>query len=138
MISLGASPYFLATSLLAVVSQRLMRTLSTEHRVLLDLTLAPHTFDEVRPWLQPDEGEFVYAANNCGNQDEGYAGLTGLFEVLMVTPAVRKLISDNRPASEIARCAVDEGMLEFRRAALIKVAQGTTSFDEMQRVVPNG
>jgi general secretion pathway protein E len=137
MISLGATPYFLATSLVAVVSQRLMRTLSPEKRVPLDLSLAPHTFDEVRTWLQPDEGYTVYAANRHGNQDEGYSGLTGLFEVLMVSPAIRKLISDGRPASEIARCAVNEGMVDFRRSALIKVAQGLTSFDEMQRVVPN-
>ncbi|MGE3775945.1 MAG: GspE/PulE family protein [Pirellulaceae bacterium] len=137
MISLGATPYFLATSLLAVISQRLMRTLSAETRVPLNLSLAPHTFDEVRCWLQPEEGPTVYAANDHGNPDEGYKGLTGLFEVLMVTPAIRRLISDGRPASEIARCAVDDGMVDFRRAGLIKVAQGITSFDEMQRVVPN-
>jgi type II secretory ATPase GspE/PulE/Tfp pilus assembly ATPase PilB-like protein len=137
MISLGASPYFLATSLLAVVSQRLFRVLSPEHKVPVDLSLAPHTFDEVRVWLPPDVGQTVFAANNRGNQDEGYIGLTGLFEVMVVSPSLRKLINDGRPASEIARCAVDEGMVDFRRAALVKVAQGITSFDEMQRMLPN-
>jgi type II secretory ATPase GspE/PulE/Tfp pilus assembly ATPase PilB-like protein len=137
MIGLGATPFFLATSLLAVISQRLLRVLDPATRVPLDLSMAPHTFDEVRAWLQPDEAVTVYAANKNGTVDEGYAGLTGLYEVMMVSPPVRKLISDGRPASEIARCAVDEGMIDFRRAALIKVAQGITSFDEMQRVVPN-
>jgi type II secretory ATPase GspE/PulE/Tfp pilus assembly ATPase PilB-like protein len=137
LICLGATPYFLATSLLAIVSQRLMRTISVESRVPINLSMAPQTFEEVRPWLQPDQGQTVYAANSDGNQDAGYDGLTGLFEVLIVSPAIRKLIAEGRHPTEIARCAVDEGMLEFRRAALIKVAQGLTSFDEMRRAVPN-
>jgi type II secretory ATPase GspE/PulE/Tfp pilus assembly ATPase PilB-like protein len=50
---------------------------------------------------------------------------------------LRKYISDGRTATDIARRAMEEGMIDFRRAALIKVAQGITSFDEMQRTLPN-
>jgi type II secretory ATPase GspE/PulE/Tfp pilus assembly ATPase PilB-like protein len=134
---LGAPPYFLATSLIAVIGQRLMRTLSPQAKVPLNLSLAPHTFDEVRQWLPPDQSCTVYAANSHGEPDEGYVGLTGLFEIMMVSPTLRKFISDGRTATDIARRAMEEGMIDFRRAALIKVAQGITSFDEMQRTLPN-
>ena len=137
MSCFGAPPYFLATSLIAIIGQRLMRTLSPEARVPLNLSLAPHTFDEVREYLPQDHVCTVYAANSHGELDEGYVGLSGLFEIMMVSPTLRKFISEGRPASDIARRAMEEGMIDFRRAALIKVAQGITSFDEMQRTLPN-
>lgn len=138
LISLGVSAYFVCTSLLGVIGQRLMRTLDPATRVKMDLTDAPRTFEEVRPWLGPDEGKVIYAAASDQNGAEGYAGRTGVFELLLPTPNVRRMIRDGQPSSAVAQKAIDEGMLDFRRAALIKVAKGLTSFDEMLRVVPTG
>ena len=56
MLSLGVSSYFLATSLLAVIGQRLVRTLDPETRVSIDLSHAPRTFEEVRPWMKGGRG----------------------------------------------------------------------------------
>jgi type II secretory ATPase GspE/PulE/Tfp pilus assembly ATPase PilB-like protein len=130
--------HFLSTCLLGVVSQRLVRTLDPQTRKSFDLTDAPHTFDEVRKYLAPDEGHKLYVPGPAeSNQMTGYSGRTGVFEVLKVSREIRNLISDGRPPREIRDRAIAEGMLEFRKAALIKVAQGLTTTEEVFRVVPS-
>src|SRR5258706_14246986 len=62
MRGLGVHPHFLSTSLRGVLAQRLVRTLCPKCRFTSDLADAPHTFDEIRPWLAPDEGRASYAA----------------------------------------------------------------------------
>lgn len=136
MLSLNVPPYFLCTSLLAVISQRLVRTLHPEKRIRVNLTHAPQTFDEVRRYLRGDEGNYVYAAD-ATHGDEGYVDLTGLFEVMPMSPAIRTMVSQIAPANVIHQRALDEGMIDFRRAALLKVAKGVTSFEELQRVLPS-
>jgi hypothetical protein len=59
-----------------------------------------------------------------------------VFEVMPVSRAIRDLISDGAPTRDIRTTAVREGMLEFRQAALLKVARGETSTEEMFRVIP--
>ena len=136
MLGMGVHPHFLCSSLLGVIGQRLVRTLNPETRVRLDLSHAPQTFAEVQPWLEPGEGGAVYAAADGAGADEGFQGRCGIYELLNMSPALADLIAAGRPSSEISRKAVEEGMLDFRRASLIKVAQGATSFDEVLRVVP--
>jgi general secretion pathway protein E len=138
LLSLGTSPYFVFSSLLGVIGQRLMRTLNPQSRVPIDLSDAPRTFEEVEQWLQPGEGKIVYSAAPDGNRSDGYSGRTGTFEVLSVTPAIRQAVEQQAQTSIVAQRAIEEGMIDFRRSALIKVAQGITSFDEMFRVVPTG
>jgi type II secretory ATPase GspE/PulE/Tfp pilus assembly ATPase PilB-like protein len=60
-----------------------------------------------------------------------------VFEVMPVSRAVRDLVSDGAPTRDVRRAAVQEGMLEFRQAALLKVARGETSSEEMFRVIPS-
>ena len=135
--SLGVHNHFLGASLRGVVSQRLLRTLCAQCKTTFDVTDAPHTFDAVRPMLGSGEGNALYAARGCGAcNGTGYAGRTGVFEVMPVGRTVRDLISDGAPTRDIRTAAVREGMLEFRQAALLKVARGETSTEEMFRVIP--
>lgn len=135
--SLGVHNHFLGASLRGVISQRLLRTLCTSCRTSFDLSDAPHTFDDVRPMLKGDEGRTLFAPHGCGAcNGTGYAARTGVFEVMPVSRAIRDLISDGAPTRDIRQKAVNEGMLEFRQAALLKVAQGRTSTEEMFRVIP--
>ena len=135
--SLGVHNHFLGASLRGVISQRLLRTLCTSCRTTFDLSDAPHTFDAVRPLLGPNEGRSLHAARGCpACSHTGYAGRTGVFEVMPVTRAIRDLIADGAPTRDIRTTAVREGMLEFRQAALLKVARGETSTEEMFRVIP--
>ncbi|HUB25117.1 MAG TPA: GspE/PulE family protein, partial [Tepidisphaeraceae bacterium] len=128
MLSLGIHPHFLSTSLRGIVSQRLVRTLCPDCKSSFDLSDAPHTFDEIRQWLAPGEGTKLYASRGCPKcQQTGYCGRTGIFEVMPITQTLRGLIAEGRPSREIRAAAIKDKMLEFRQAALLKVAKGITS-----------
>lgn len=135
--NLGAHPHFLAASLRGVVAQRLVRTLCPDCRTSFDLSDAPYTFEEIRPLLGAEEGRQLFSAAGCPTCGmTGYADRTGVFEVMPVTGAIRDLIAYARPARELRDKAVEEGMIQFRQAALLKVARGQTSIEEVFRVIP--
>lgn len=137
MRAFGVPNHFLAASLRGVVSQRLVRTLDPESRVAFDLTDAPHTFDDVRHLLGPDEGRMLYAhVPTEKNHMTGYTGRTGVFEVMPSTKSLRMLIADGSPVEAIRQQARADGMLPFRHAALLCVARGVTSAEELFRVIP--
>lgn len=137
LLGLGVPASFLAGSLLGVVAQRLVRTLCPACKTPFDLTYAPHTFDEVRPWLEPAQGEVIYAARGCPKcHRTGYTGRSGVFEVLPISRHLRQLILEGRPTRDLRQQAVEDGMIELRQAALLKVAQGDTNAEEVVRVVP--
>ena len=54
-----------------------------------------------------------------------------------VTPALRQLIADGAATAEIRKAALDQGMIEFRQSALLKVARGLTTTEEVFRVIPS-
>jgi type II secretory ATPase GspE/PulE/Tfp pilus assembly ATPase PilB-like protein len=137
MLSLGVHPHFLSSSLRGVVAQQLIRTLCPTCKMSFDLSMAPHTFDEVRPWLDPGEGTMLYAAKGCREcHMAGYSGRTGAFEVLPISRELRRLIFEKAPTQVIRKKAMEEGMIEFKQSALLKVAKGLTSAEEVLRVVP--
>ncbi len=137
MRSLGNHPHFLATSLRGVIAQRLVRTLCSKCRIPFDISDAPHVFEEVRSLLHGDEGKTLYASAGCPACNmTGYAGRTGVYELMPIDPAIRDLIAANEPAAAIHTKAVEHGMLDFRRSALLKVARGITSTEEVFRIIP--
>ncbi|HWB12494.1 MAG TPA: GspE/PulE family protein [Pirellulales bacterium] len=136
LLGLGIHPHFVSSSLLGVISQRLVRTLSSYNRMPLDLAHAPQTFEEVRQWLEPNIEPKAYAAVRGADGEEIYVGRTAVFELLSLTPSLRQMIADGRPFGELAEKALEGGMIDFRRASLLKVAQGVTTFDEVLRVIP--
>ncbi|MFO0809621.1 MAG: GspE/PulE family protein [Gemmataceae bacterium] len=137
MLHLGVHPHFLASSLLGVVTQRLIRTLCPKCRVLFTATDGPDVFGDVRSLFAPGEGYRYYGPRGCADcRNTGYVSRTGVFEVLKVTPAIRQLIVDRAPTQAIQQKARDEGLVECRRSAILKVASGATSFDEIIRTIP--
>jgi type II secretory ATPase GspE/PulE/Tfp pilus assembly ATPase PilB-like protein len=138
MLALGVHPHFLSSSLLGVLAQRLIRTLCPRCKMSFDIADAPQTFEEVRKWLEPGEGKVLFGPKGCQEcRMLGYSGRTGLFEVLSVSRGTRKLILEKQPTQVIRQKAIEEGMLEFRHAALLKVARGETSIEEVFRVIPS-
>ena len=138
MRAYGIPPHFLSTSLRGVVSQRLVRTLDMETRQEMDLDDAGGTFDDIRHLLKPGQGGKLYMPGPAPqNQMTGYAGRAGVFEVMGITQDVRNLIAAGEPARRIHRQAVEDGMLEFRQSALMKVATGLTTTEEVFRVIPS-
>jgi type II secretory ATPase GspE/PulE/Tfp pilus assembly ATPase PilB-like protein len=138
MLSLGAHPHFLSNSLLGVIAQRLVRTLCSKCKESFEVGDAPGMFDEVRTHLEPGQGTQLFNAKGCSDCFQtGYAGRTGVFEVLRVTRELKRLIADGRPTRELRLKALEQGLLDLRRAALLKVARGETNAEEILRTIPS-
>ena len=94
-------------------------------------------FTSVKRWMDPDAGVTLYGPQGCpACYMTGFSGRTGLFEVLTMTAGVRQLMEAGASTSAIRKQSVEEGAMEFRHAALLKVAEGRTSLEEITRVVP--
>lgn len=137
MLNLDVHPHFLSTSIVGVVAQRLVRVLDPETKVSFDLSEAPYTFEEVKPWLEPGQGEAMFGPGpSTPRSPDGYIGRTGVFEAMPISTAIRRMINESASARDIEEQAVKEGMLEFRRSSLLKMAHGVTSTEEILRAVP--
>ena len=135
----GVNLHFLGHTLLGVVAQRLVCKLCPHCRVPFPLPAdAPHPFEEVRPWLGPEEGRALFAAHGCpACLNNGYSERTGVFELLPMSQTVRQLILEGQPQPVLREQARREGMIELRQAALLKVAHGETTAEEVIREVPS-
>jgi type II secretory ATPase GspE/PulE/Tfp pilus assembly ATPase PilB-like protein len=79
----------------------------------------------------------MFAPHGCdGCLRQGYASREGVFEVMAMSQELRRLIAADAPAREIHQQAVNEGMVELRQSALLHVARGVTSIEEIFRAVP--
>lgn len=137
MLAFGVNPYFLSNCLLGIVAQRLIRELSPDSRQMFDVSHSPETFKEISSFLEPGEGNVIYGPDeNDANSQHGYVGQSGLFEILMIDRKIKELVAAGAGASEIHEAAKAKGMLDFSRAALLKVAKGQTGVEEMSRVIP--
>lgn len=136
MLALEANPFFLSNCLLGVVSQRLVRTLCPHCREAYDLSSSPITFEEVQQHLEPGQGSAIYGPGGCDECDHvGYNGRTGLFEMMPITRDLRRMIADSAGTRELQQAAARGGMIDLRHGALLKVAQGVTSTEEILRDV---
>jgi type II secretory ATPase GspE/PulE/Tfp pilus assembly ATPase PilB-like protein len=137
MLVLGSQPYFLSSCLLGVVAQRLVRTLCQKCRVAYDISEAPQTFEKIASLLEPGEGKVIYGPTGCEEcLQTGYAGRTGLFEVMTLNQEIRRMVAQARTSEDIEQEAIRHGMIEFHRGALLRVARGITSAEEILRDVP--
>jgi type II secretory ATPase GspE/PulE/Tfp pilus assembly ATPase PilB-like protein len=137
LLNLGVHPHHLAASLLGVIAQRLVRTLNNDTRVSYDMTAMPHMFDEVQRYLESGQGQLIYGPGPPNAKSMPYTGRTGVFEVMAISPTMRRLIADQKPVHEIRRQATAEGMIGVRQAAMLAVARGQTSVEEVFRVIPS-
>ena len=132
MLDLGAEPYLVASSLLGVLAQRLVRRVCPACR----RPFTP-TADELRRW---DAGEAVAGkqlsrGEGCGAcLDSGYRERLGIFELLTISEPIREMILHRQKASTIKARAVEEGMTTLRGAGIAKAIEGHTTMDEVARV----
>lgn len=137
MLALGTQPYFLSSCLLGVVAQRLVRTLCPECRMEFDVSEAPEIFDAVRDLLEEGQGGTLAGPGGCeACQYQGYSGRTGVFEIMLLNQELRKLLANGASTNEVEAAAIRNGMVEFKRGAMLKVAAGVTSTEEILRDVP--
>ena len=129
MIVLGIQPQFLASGLLGVVTQRLIRKLCPHCKVALQ----PDEFFDVHT----SHNEQMYIPAGCPECfNTGYTGRIAVGEVLRVTREVERMIRSGASMYHIHKRAVEEGMIDLRADAQQKLDIGLTSPDEILRAIP--
>jgi len=139
LLELGVDPFVLASTLVGVLAQRLVRTVCGGCRVETFLTseqLGLLGVDVQQLRAQGIQQELMVAfGEGCVQcRSTGLLGRTGLFEVLEVDDKIRKLITAKAGSSEILKQARRDGLMTLREAAVKKLAKGLTSFEEVLRV----
>lgn len=128
---MGIEPYLIADATIGVIAQRLVRRLCPDCK---KKKLA--NADELEMLLKdPDEEVTIYEPCGCPKCDgTGFRGRIGVYEIMEVTPQLKKVISKKGDADEIKELALKEGMKTLRMSATEYVLDGTTSVQEMMRV----
>jgi general secretion pathway protein E len=134
LLEMGVEDYLLASSLLGVMAQRLVRTLCRQCRRPVEMAVPSHANGH----SNGDSGAptAVYEAKGCDDCTmTGYRGRNGIFELLMVNEGVRQLILKRSSADLIKNYAVSQqGMRTLREDGWRKVREGSTSVSEVLRV----
>ncbi|MCJ7827941.1 Flp pilus assembly complex ATPase component TadA, partial [Patescibacteria group bacterium] len=138
MLDLNAEPFLLASAINCIIGQRVCRRVckdckegyqpSDEEISLIKSILGSLYDDSKKVTLQKGKGCAV-----CNNT--GYLERVGIYEVLAVTEKVGRLILERKPANEIQKVAVEEGMIAMAQDGFLKVIEGITSLEEVKRVV---
>jgi len=116
LADMGIEPYLLASSLLGVLAQRLVRSLCMSCRARGD---------------EPGR----YRAVGCERcRHTGYQGRRGIYELLLVDAALQEMIHARRPDAELLLCARSAGMLTLREDAQRWLESGVTTLEEVMRV----
>ncbi|MDA8433526.1 MAG: type II secretion system ATPase GspE [Nitrospiraceae bacterium] len=138
LIDMGVEPFLVASSLMAVLAQRLVRTICPHCRESYAASETERSyFANTR--LAPKAGAFsLYRGRGCEKcQGKGYLGRTGIFETLIVTDPVRQMISDRIDSQSVKSAAVAQGMKTLRADGFEKALKGITTVEEVLRVTQN-
>jgi general secretion pathway protein E len=129
LMDMGVEPFLLASSLLGVMAQRLVRRLCPD-------CVEKRPSDARERKMLGDGAEFIYTTAGCPTcKNTGYQSRTGVFELFTIDDNVRKLIHDQVGEHEIRRHISEEmGALNLRQAGIKLVAAGITSLEEALRV----
>jgi type IV pilus assembly protein PilB len=132
LIDMNVEPFLVAASLNLVLAQRLVRKVCPKCKKRVDVH--PEALRELGiPATEAQHIKF-FEGDGCSNcNDTGYAGRHGVFEVMPISPAIRRMILDRASAEIIRKQAVAEGMLTLRQDALLKLKTGITTVEEVLR-----
>ncbi|HXU34707.1 MAG TPA: ATPase, T2SS/T4P/T4SS family, partial [Thermoanaerobaculia bacterium] len=133
LIDLGVERFLISSTLIGTMAQRLLRRICPHCGV--ERHLSPDEVTTLRLTVPPGKRVKVKEGAGCHEcRSTGYLGRTGIFEILGIDEAVKSLIVQGSDAPEIKREAQKNGMRTLRQSALRKLAEGTTSFEEVVRV----
>lgn len=139
LLDMGAEPYLLASSMTAIVAQRVVRNIheackapyTPEPRIVQDMKTVLGSL-----WPKDKDANLkLYRGNGdpeCGNS--GYWGRVGIFEVLPVSEKISRLILERASASQIEKQAREIGMIAMKQDGYMKVLEGVSTMEEVLRV----
>ncbi|MCC6964957.1 MAG: Flp pilus assembly complex ATPase component TadA [Nitrospira sp.] len=132
-VNMGIEPYNFVSSLHCIMAQRLVRSLCRSCKVPVEVSLAQCEQLGYDPTLF--SGHLLYDSKGCPECHHlGYRGRVGITEFLPVSDAIKDLILDKRPPSEIRRAAEVGGMTTLRQAGIEKILAGETTLKEVNRM----
>jgi general secretion pathway protein E len=135
LIDMGAQDYLIASSLLGVLAQRLIRVVcpSCKKEVFpVAEMLDEIEFSRVDPRNGPDRFYEGAGCEHCGNT--GFVGRVGIYELMSINDDIRKLTVGKADSNQIRKKAIENGMRPLRDDGWLKVRQGVSSIAEVLRV----
>jgi type IV pilus assembly protein PilB len=136
MIEMGVEPFLIASSLIGILAQRLVRVICTECKE----SYAPpvEAFRRLNLSIDTDTVTF-YRGRGCDRcRHTGYRGRIGIFELMPLTDTMRELVLRKAPTHEIRQHALEAGMITLQQDAMQKTLEGITTMEEALRVVYTG
>ena len=133
MEDMGIEPYLIADSTVGIIAQRLVRRLCPKCK-------KPHPMndmDKQRLRMQGKGTPTIYepGGTNCAFcNGTGFRGRIGVYEIMPLTPEIRRVVAAGGGAEEIQKVALQQGMTTLRRGAAKLVLQGVTSISEVERI----
>jgi type II secretory ATPase GspE/PulE/Tfp pilus assembly ATPase PilB-like protein len=140
LIDLGVQPFMVASSVSAILGQRLVRLLCPKCKVRYKpnaelLRKAHLPADRIKFFCRPPKPEEMQGQDPCKLcGGTGYFGRTGIFELLLITEGIREQIKDNLNLEAIRQEAVKGGMKYLQQDGMRQVIEGATSIEELLRV----
>jgi type IV pilus assembly protein PilB len=134
LVDLGLEPFMVASSLVSVVSMRLVRKLCSKCRESYEVSAS--NLNRLGTREMGDGTVTLSRGRGCSHcRETGYAGRTGIFEVLEISDSIRTLIHQKASDASIRQAAIEGGMRSIGEDGLKKVLDGITTLDEVTRVV---
>jgi type IV pilus assembly protein PilB len=131
-MNMGVAPYNIASSVSIIIAQRLARRLCNACKKPSDIpreALLDAGFKENElPGLK------VYKPIGCDQCNGGYKGRVGIYQVMPISEEMGRIIMEGGNSIQLADQAEKEGIRDLRRSGLMKVKQGLTSLEEVNRV----
>ena len=132
LVDMGIEPYFITSSLIATVGQRLMRRLCPSCRKSYHIT--KELASELG--LPKSSNATLYKPVGCPECDQtGYRGRLCVMELFRMNDSIRDLVLAHKSASTLRDAAIASGMTTIQESAKARVLDGTTSVEELRRVI---
>ncbi|AEF98903.1 type IV-A pilus assembly ATPase PilB [Methylomonas methanica] len=132
LMQMGIEPFNIVSAVNLIMAQRLARRLCEYCKKEADF---PDSVLLSAGYSQEDIGTFkVYEPVGCEHCTNGYKGRVGIYQVLPISEKMRALILSGGNAMQMAELAKSEGINDLRASGLLKVRQGITSLEEIDRV----
>jgi type IV pilus assembly protein PilB len=132
MINMGIAPFNIASAVSLIIAQRLARRLCNNCKTPADI---PKEALLEEGFLEEDlAGLKVYKPVGCDQCDKGYKGRVGVYQVMPISDEMSRIIMEGGNAIDLADQADKEGINDLRKSGLIKIKQGVTSLEEINRV----
>ncbi|MBA3596300.1 MAG: Flp pilus assembly complex ATPase component TadA [Methylibium sp.] len=136
LIDLGVAPYLIGATVIGVLAQRLVRTLCPACKAPDDSGSRETLAEAIKPWRLSGEYRPCKPVGCLECRHTGFRGRSGLYELLAVSDALQPTIHPNYDGAALRKQAVQQGLQPLRLAGAMKVAQGSTTIEEVLRATP--